>query len=101
MLFKWRAPSLLTDRCEFTDESGAQQLTPPYTPGTGTFPTPNAAAARMHSGSVQPVYALDIHPSRTDADGWQYALDFPSTYYLNNYTLAAVRRRKWVLVSVL
>ena len=37
-----------------------------------------------------------VEPAATDAEGWQYAGDFPSNKYANkNFLTACVRRRQW------
>jgi tectonin beta-propeller repeat-containing protein 1 len=41
-------------------------------------------------------WLVDFHvPGGVDRDGWQYAVDFPSTYHANKQFTDYVRRRRW------
>ncbi|XP_017786159.1 PREDICTED: tectonin beta-propeller repeat-containing protein [Nicrophorus vespilloides] len=41
-------------------------------------------------------WLVDFHvPGGVDRDGWQYAVDFPSTYHANKQFTDCVRRRRW------
>jgi len=107
----WRAPSLPTDRHNFTNEAGTVQLAPPVAAPNGA---PEAAWVVVGAGQeggrdhlVAPqspsrpqdpspyLYEVVVEPGRTDAEGWSYALDFPREYSDSNWIGACVRRRMW------
>lgn len=45
------------------------------------------------------IWHVERLPEFTDADGWQYSIDFNSTFHAAKGMLDAVRRRKWIRVA--
>jgi len=88
-LYGWKAPSLPTDRHEWTNETGHVRLAAAVQVGS----------AEVTAGFTLP-YVLVVEAGRTDEQGWQYAFDFPAEYRAANYTAACVRRREWRRIDV-
>jgi len=89
LCFKWRSPSLPMDRAEFSNELGTVQLAKPW-PAAGSDRSPKGA----------PLYELVVVAGQTDAEGWEYALSFSSTYQAANSSTMCVRRRQWRRIEV-
>jgi hypothetical protein len=108
VLFKWRPPSLPTDRWEWSNEAGSVRLAPPLL--SGFFDDEGvedlvvvATAEGVIAAAPAPnlPYEVVIEPGRTDAEGWMYAIDFPREYRERNFPLACVRRRQWRRIDVM
>jgi hypothetical protein len=108
VLFKWRPPSLPTDRWEWSNEAGSVRLAPPLLSGffddegvedVAVVSTAEGVLAAAPAPNLP--YEVVIEPGRTDAEGWMYAIDFPREYRERNFPLACVRRRQWRRIDVM
>ncbi|KAK4880363.1 hypothetical protein RN001_008509 [Aquatica leii] len=80
----YTSTGLPTDRHMWSDATGKQKRT-----------RDQVKLLSMHWQWVSD-WLVDFHvPGGVDREGWQYAMDFPSTYHANKHFTDYVRRRRW------
>ncbi|CUG90251.1 integral peroxisomal membrane peroxin, putative [Bodo saltans] len=83
-LLGWGSKRLITDRAEWSDKSGKLRH------------TKDIVEQIIPSGCIWlGNWVLYKHGGETDADGWQYAVDFPQQFHAHSNPLDFVRRRYW------
>ncbi len=92
LLFKWRPPSLPTDRENFSNENGSRKSLAPHQMAEKL---PQNCEWEWAEGAG---WAVEMTRGKTDEKGWQYGINFPHLSHSpaeHNEPLHSVRRRKW------
>jgi len=88
----WTTKLFPGERSNWSDINGAMHLP------KESFSLPTPANGGGKEWEWEDIWHVEKIPEFTDANGWQYAVDFNSNFHGHKNLLDVVRRRKWVRV---